>query len=291
MIFMSERIRKVIIPVAGYGTRFLPATKAQPKEMLPVVDKPVLQYIVEEAVASGIEDIIMVTSATKRAVEDHFDHSTELEAWLEKQGKTEALNEVRQIAELANFIFLRQKGPYGNGTPILNARHLIGDEPFAVIWGDEPIFSKTPRLKQLIEVYEQRQGPVLTGYEVDDEGTTKYGILSAHELAGNVYQVDGIVEKPGPEAAPSRLAALGGYVLTPDIFDLLAETNPGRDGEIWLVDAIAKLLKKRPVYACKIEGTYYDLGSKLGWLEANVSLGLRHPELAEPFRKYLQSIV
>ncbi len=284
-------IKKVIIPVAGYGTRFLPATKAQPKEMLPVVDKPILQYIVEEAVASGVEDIILVTSATKRAVEDHFDHSTELEAWLKKQGKTEALNEIKKIAELANFVFLRQKGPYGNGTPILNARHLIGDEPFAVIWGDEPIFSTTPRLKQLIDVYDKYQGPVVTGYEVDDEGTNKYGIIKSHLLHGNVYQVDDIVEKPGPQAAPSRLASLGGYILTPDIFDLLATTTPGRGGEIWLVDAIAKLRKTRTVYACKIEGTYYDLGSKLGWLEANVALGLEHPDLAEPFRQFLKTII
>lgn len=288
---MSGLIRKVIIPVAGYGTRFLPATKAQPKEMLPVVDKPVLQYIVEEAVASGIEDIILVTSATKRAVEDHFDHSFELERWLEKQGKTEALAEVRKIAELANFIFLRQKGPYGNGTPILNARHLIGDEPFAVIWGDEPIFSQTPRLQQLISVYERYHGPVLTGYEVDDEGTNKYGIIKSHLLEGNVYQVDGIVEKPGPKDAPSRLAALGGYVLTPEIFDLLAATAPGRGGEVWLVDAIARLRETRTVYACKIEGTYYDLGSKLGWLEANVSLGLQHPGIGEPLRKFLSRLV
>ncbi len=288
---MPKPIRKVIIPVAGYGTRFLPATKAQPKEMLPVVDKPILQYIVEEAVASGIEDIIMVTSATKRAVEDHFDHSTELEAWLEKQGKTGALKEVKQIADIANFIFIRQKGPYGNGTPILNARHLIGDEPFAVIWGDEPIFSTTPRLKQLIDVYERYHGPVLTGYEVDDEGTQKYGIIKSHQLEDNVYQVDSIIEKPGPGAAPSRLASLGGYVLTPDIFDHLAATTPGRGGEVWLVDAIAKLSGVRPVYACKIEGTYYDLGSKLGWLKANVALGLGHPELAEAFAKYLQSVV
>ena len=288
---MSQHVRKVIIPVAGYGTRFLPATKAQPKEMLPVVDKPVLQYIVEEAVASGIEDIILVTSATKRAVEDHFDRSPELENWLEKQGKTKALQEVRAIADLANFIFIRQKGPYGNGTPILNARHLIGDEPFAVIWGDEPIFSQTPRLRQLMQVYEEYQGPVLTGYEVDDEGTNKYGIIKSHQLKNNVYQVDDIVEKPGPEAAPSRLASLGGYILTPEIFELLADTTPGRGGEVWLVDAIAKLRQTRPVYACKIEGTYYDLGSKLGWLQANVSLGLKHPELADPFRTFLKSIL
>ncbi len=286
-----QRVRKVVIPVAGYGTRFLPVTKAQPKEMLPIVDKPILQYIVEEAVASGIEDVIIVTNFTKRAVEDHFDRFPELETWLEKQGKTEALQEIRRLSELANFVYLRQKGPYGNGTPILNAKHLIGDEPFAVIWGDEPIFSQVPRLKQLIDVFTTYQGPVVTGYEVDDEGTTKYAMLKTKALEGNVYEVEGIVEKPGPENAPSRLASLGGYVLTPDIFEALEKTTPGRGGEVWLVDAIAKLRLLRPVYACKIEGTYYDVGSKLGWLQANVSLGLKHPTLATPFRKFLQSIL
>ncbi len=284
-------IRKVIIPVAGFGTRFLPATKAQPKEMLPVVDKPILQYIVEEAVASGIEDVIIVTNLQKRAAEDHFDRLPELEAWLEKQGKTEALREVRKIADLAKFVYIRQKGPYGNGTPVLEAKHVIGNEPFAVIWGDDLVIGQPPRLKQLIEVYEKYGHPVLTAYRVDDEGTKRYGMLDATQVEGNVYEVNGIVEKPGPETAPSRLASLGGYVLTPDIFGALETTPIGKDGELWLVDALSKLRQTKPIYACEIQGTYYDVGSKLGWLQANVSLGLSHPELKESFTKFLHTVV
>ena len=284
-------IKKVVIPVAGFGTRFLPATKAQPKEMLPVVDKPILQYIVEEAVASGIEDVIIVTNLQKRAAEDHFDRLPELEAWLEKQGKTEALDQVRHIAELANFIYIRQKGPYGNGTPVLEAKHVIGNEPFALLWGDDMVVGEVPRLKQLINVYEQYGNPVLTAYRVDDEGTKKYGMLEAKPVSGNVYEVKGIVEKPGPIKAPSRLASLGGYILTPDIFAALEATPPGHDGELWLVDALEKLRQKRPLYACEITGTYYDVGSKLGWLKANVELALQRPELASDFRSFLNTIL
>ncbi|MBI5466575.1 MAG: UTP--glucose-1-phosphate uridylyltransferase GalU [Candidatus Kerfeldbacteria bacterium] len=287
---MPHQVRKAVIPVAGFGTRFLPATKAQPKEMLPIVDKPILQYIVEEAVASGIEDIIIVTNLNKRAAEDHFDHLPELEAWLQKQGKDRALAEVKKVAELANFIYLRQKGPYGNGTPILNAKHVIGDEPFAVIWGDDLMVSERPRLKQLIEVYEQYGSAVLTAYEVDDEGTKHYGILDAKAVKDNVYQVNSIVEKPGPQKAPSHLASLGGYVLTPDIFTELEQTPLGRDHELWLVDALEKLRQKQTLYACKISGTYYDVGSKLGWLKANIDFGLKHPELGAPLKQYLDSL-
>ncbi len=288
---MPQKVRKIIIPVAGFGTRFLPATKAQPKEMLPILDKPIIQYVVEEAVAAGIEDVILVTNLNKRAIEDHFDTFPELESWLAKQGKEEALREVKKISELANFIYVRQKGPYGNGTPILNAKHLIGDEPFAVIWGDEPIISQVPRLKQLIDVYHEYQAPVLTAYEVDDEGTKNYGILKATPVKNNIYQVESIVEKPGPQAAPSRLASLGGFIFTPEIFTCLEQTTPGRSGEIWLVDAIAKLRAHTPIYACKIQGTYYDVGSKLGWLKANAAFGLEHPKLGPEFKKFLKSIL
>ncbi|MBU1039079.1 UTP--glucose-1-phosphate uridylyltransferase [Patescibacteria group bacterium] len=284
---MSSPIKKVIIPVAGFGTRFLPATKAQPKEMLPVVDKPILQYIVEEAVASGIEDVIIVTNFNKRAAEDHFDHLPELENWLLKQGKQKAFAEISHIADLANFIYIRQKGPYGNGTPVLCAKHIIGQEPFAVIWGDDLLINQPPRLKQLIEVYEQYGGPVVTGYEVDDEGTKHYGILKTKPLTNDVFEVEGIVEKPGPEKAPSRLASLGGYILTPDIFKILENTDPGRDNELWLVDAIETLRQQRPIFAKKVQGTYYDVGSKLGWLKANVDLALQHPEIKDDFKKYL----
>lgn len=288
---MPQKIRKVIIPVAGYGTRFLPATKAQPKEMLPVVDKPVLQYIVEQAIASGIEDVIIVTNFNKRAVEDHFDRLPELENWLTKQGKEEALAQVQKIAELANFIYIRQKGPYGNGTPILNAKPVIGNEPFAVIFGDDLVVGGEPHLKQLIDVYNKFESPVLTAYEIDDEGTKNYGVLDAHQIENSIYKVDGIVEKPGPEKAPSRLASISGYILTPDIFEELEHTQPGRGNEVWLADAIERLCKKQAVYACKVNGRYYDMGSKLHWLEANVTFALQHPELGEKFKKFLKTVI
>lgn len=289
---MSSAIRKLVIPVAGLGTRFLPATKAQPKEMLPVVDKPIIQYVVEAAVASGIRDIILVTGANKRAIEDHFSPNYELINLLKKDGKDAMAEEVKQIADLANFIFIRQKGPYGNGSPILSAKAVIGDEPFAVVWGDEFFYSpEKPHLKQLIDVFEQHQAPVLTAYEVDDEGTEKYGILDALPVSEGVVEVKSIVEKPGPEKAPSRLASLGGYILTPDIFEELENTQLGKGGELWLVDAISKLLQKRKIVACKVQGEYYDTGSKLGYLKANVDFALRDAKLGKAFRDYLKSVV
>lgn len=285
-------IRKLVIPVAGLGTRFLPATKAQPKEMLPVVDKPIIQYVVEDAVKSGIKDIIMVTGPNKRAIEDHFSPNYELLSWLKKQGKDELVEEVKKISDLANFIFIRQKGPYGNGTPVLCAKDVVGDEPFAVMWGDEFFYApKKPHLRQLMDVFEKYNDPVLTGYEVNDAGTEKYGILDAMEIEKNVCQVKTIVEKPGPKKAPSRLASLGGFILTPDIFDALEHTALGKSGELWLVDAIFKIIKKRSVYACKVEGQYYDTGSKLGYLKANVDFALRDKNLQKEFRSYLQSVI
>ncbi len=284
---MAQKIRKAIIPVAGFGTRFLPVTKALPKEMLPIVDKPVLQYVVEEAVASGITDIIIVTNQNKRAAEDHFDVNAELENWLKVAGKTKELEEVRKIAELAHFVYIRQKGPYGNGTPILNARHLIGDEPFAVLWGDEVFMGKTPRLKQLMNVYERYTDPVLTAYNVDAEGTKRYGIIEGKNIDRGIYQVRAVLEKPGPKIR-SRLASLGGYILTPDIFPILERTKLGKGGELWLVDAILRLSRMRPVYACAVEGAYFDVGSKLGWLKANVDFALKRKELNQPFRSWLK---
>ncbi len=285
-------IRKLVIPVAGLGTRFLPATKAQPKEMLPVVDKPIIQYVVEQAVASGITDIIMVTGPSKRAVEDHFSPNYELINWLKKQGKKDVAEEVKKIADMANFIFIRQKGPYGNGTPVLCAKEIIGDEPFAVMWGDEFFYTeKKPQLKQLIEVFEKYQDPVLTAYKVSAEDTKKYGIIDGLQIEKNVVQVKNLVEKPGPDKAPSHLASLGGFILTPDIFEALEKTKLGRGGELWLVDAIFKLLKKRPVYACAVDGTYYDTGSKLGYLKANVEFALRDPSLSKEFKQYLKSVI
>ncbi|KKU25690.1 MAG: Nucleotidyl transferase [Candidatus Magasanikbacteria bacterium GW2011_GWA2_46_17] len=285
-------IRKLVIPVAGLGTRFLPATKAQPKEMLPIVDKPIIQYVVEDAVRAGITDIILVTGPSKRAVEDHFSPNYELINWLKKQGKVDMAEEVKKIADLANFIFIRQKGPYGNGTPVLCAKNLINNEPFAVMWGDEFFYSpRKPQLKQLVEVYEKYGDPVLTAYAVDDEGTEKYGILDALEVEKSVFQVRNIVEKPGPKKAPSRLASLGGFILTPDIFPALENTKLGKGGELWLVDAIFKLIKKRPIYAKRIEGTYYDTGSKLGYVKANLDFALRDKKLAPELRKYLRNVI
>ncbi len=291
-LFLFVMIRKLVIPVAGLGTRFLPATKAQPKEMLPVVDKPIIQYVVEDAVRSGITDIIMVTGPSKRAVEDHFSPNYELISLLKKQGKNEVAEEVKKIADMANFIFIRQKGPYGNGTPVLCTKDVVGDEPFAVMWGDEFFYApKKPQLKQLIEVFEKYGDPVCTAYSVDDEGTTKYGIIDGIEVEKNVVQVKDMVEKPGPKNAPSRMATLGGYVFTPDIFEALEKTKVGKGGELWLVDAVFKLLKKRPLYARLIEGTYYDTGSKLGYLKANVDFALRDKKLSKEFKQYLKSVV
>ena len=287
-----QKIRKAVIPVAGYGTRFLPATKAQPKEMLPIVDKPIIQYVVEEAVASGITDIILVTGASKRAVEDHFDYNLELEEWLKKQGKNEALKEIRAIAELANFIYIRQKGPYGNGTPVLSAEEIIGDEPFVVLWGDEFIYSTPPRAKQCIEVFEKYGDPVISGVRVPEKDVSRYGIADVKHLEKNIYQIFSLVEKPEEGEAPSNLATHGCYVLTPDIFDELRRLKPGKGGEIWLVDAIKGLMKKRPVYTCEIKnGTYYDTGSKIGWLRANVDFGLKNKKWGGDFRKFLKTVV
>lgn len=283
------KITKAVIPVAGYGTRFLPVTKAQPKEMLPIVDKPIVQYVVEEAVASGITDIILVTGAGKRAIEDHFDHNSELYNWLAKQGKFKLKEEIKQIAQMANFIYIRQKGSYGNGTPVLSARAVIGNEPFAVLWGDEFIYSKPPRLKQCLKVFEKYGDPVISGVRVNKKDTARYGIAETVPVENNIYQIKSLVEKPEPKDAPSNLATHGCYVLTPDIFDELAALRPGKGGEIWLTDALLSLMKKRPVYACEIKnGTYYDTGSKIGWLKANIDFALARPELKNELKKYLK---
>jgi len=286
------KIRKVVIPVAGLGTRFLPATKAQPKEMLPIVDKPIIQYIVEEAVRAGITDVILVTGTSKRAIEDHFDRNEYLENHCLASGKIKACQEIKKVAELANFIYIRQKGPYGNGTPVLNAKEIIGNEPFAVVWGDD-IWTcpKKPQVKQLIEVYEKYGDPVLTAKEVKAEETKKYAIVEGVKVEPDVVQIKSIIEKPGPKKTKSRIASLGGFIFTPDIFDALENTKLGKDNELWLVDAVAKLMKKRPIYAKIVEGEYYDPGSKLGWLKANVEFGLKDSEARKEFRKFLKTKV
>jgi len=288
-----QKIRKAVIPVAGYGTRFLPATKAQPKEMLPVVDKPIIQYVVEELVASGITDIIMVTGASKRAVEDHFDYNYELQSWLKKQGKEEMREEIKHIADLANFIYIRQKGPYGNGTPVLCAKEVVGNEPFVVIWGDEFIYSKPPRLAQMIKVYEKFGGVVISGVKIENrEDLRKYGIADLTHVENNIYKINKIIEKPEPHEAPSNIATHGGYILPPEIFSALKQVKPGKGGEIWLVDAI-NLLKKSgiPVYAVVIEnGKYYDTGNKFEYLKTVIEFALEHKEISIPFKSFLKSL-
>ncbi len=287
----KQRVKKVIIPVAGYGTRFLPATKAMPKEMLPVLDKPVIQYVVEEAVASGIEDVILVTSSMKRPVEDHFDENEILTRWLKKTGKTAALKEVTRVAKLANFIYIRQKGPYGNATPILNAEGVIGDEPFAVMWGDEVMTGKIPRLKQLIDTYNELQDPVIAVVPVNREQTKRYGIIDPkRKVKKGVYELKGMVEKPGPNKAPSLLASIGGYILTPDIYDEIHRMKPGHGGEYVLLDAIKMLMKKRPIYACEISGEFLDTGTPLKWLKANLTVALERPDMKADVRKMIRGL-
>lgn len=281
-----------MIPAAGFGTRFLPATKAMPKEMLPIVDKPIIQYVVEEAVAAGIEDIIIVTGWHKRSIEDHFDYPFELEKRLEESGKHEQAEEVRHIANMANFIYVRQKGPMGNGTPVLNARHVIGDEPFAVLWGDEFIYSTPPRLKQMIDVWNTYGTPNVSAVRVPEETVGRYGIADITPVEKNVFKINKIVEKPTVQEAPSNLATHGAYIFPPRIFDLLEQVKPGKGGEIWLIDAITKLAQEQDVYAVEIQnGKYYDTGNKLEYLKAVVEFGLKHNELSEDFAKFLHDIV
>jgi len=286
-----SKIRKLVIPVAGLGTRLLPATKAQPKEMLPVVDKPIIQYIVEDAVRAGIQDIILVTGKTKRAIEDHFDRDEYLEEWLFQTGKRSYQKTIKEIATMANFIYIRQKGLYGNGTPVLNAKDIIGNEPFAVLWGDDIWHCpKKPQLQQLIEVYEKYGDPVLTLKKTDADGTKKYGIIDGVQVENGVYQIHSIEEKPGPKKAKSKIASFGGFIFTPDIFQQLEKTSVGKNNELWLVDAVTNLGKKRPIYGKIIEGTYYDTGNKLALLKANVEFALRDPEIKNTFRSFLKKV-
>jgi len=288
----SLKIRKAVIPAAGFGTRFLPQTKAMPKEMLPIVDKPVIQYVVEEIVASGITDIIMITGWHKRSIEDHFDYPFELEKRLEEAGKEKELAEVRRIAEMANFIYVRQKGPYGNATPVLCAKNVVGNEPFAVLWGDEFISAKPPRLKQMIEVYEEYGKPVISGVRIKDKkDLSRYGIAKTKFIRDNIYEIEEIIEKPDPSFAPSNLATHGAYILPPEIFPIIENLTPGRGGELWLSEAIDKLLKIEKVYCCEIkEATYYDTGNIFEYLKTVVEMGLKHPNLNGQLRSYLKGL-
>ena len=286
-------VRKAVFPAAGLGTRFLPATKAQPKEMLPLVDKPIIQYGVEEAVAAGADNIILVTGRGKNAIEDHFDVSIELESFLEARGKREQLAEVRKISNMINFAYVRQGEPLGLGHAVLVTRELVGDEPFAVILGDDVIDATPPAIRQLIDVFQRLDGPVVAVERVPLEDISSYGVIAIEpnvRLGDGIYQVRDLVEKPPREEAPSDLAIIGRYVLTPDIFPALAATKSDRTGEIQLTNGLRELSKKRPIYACEVKGVRHDTGNKLGFLKAVVYFALRRPDLADKFADYLSSV-
>ena len=287
---MVQKVRKAVFPAAGLGTRFLPATKSSPKEMLPLVDKPLIQYGVEEAVASGIESVIIVTGRGKSAIEDHFDVSFELEKLLEERGKADELKAMRAISEMAPISYVRQREALGLGHAVLQARDLICDEPFAVMLSDDIIDSETPALRQLLDVYEKYDAPVVAVFEVEGEAISRFGVVSGEEVEKGVYKIKDLVEKPAFSEAPSNLAIIGRYILTPDIFDEIEKTAPGAVGEIQITDAMRALLKKRPFYAVRFKGTRYDAGDKLGFLIATVQYALKHEDLAPEFREYLQSL-
>jgi UTP--glucose-1-phosphate uridylyltransferase len=289
------RVRKAVFPAAGWGTRFLPATKAQPKEMLPLVDKPVIQYAVEEAVAAGIEQVIIVTSSQKRAIEDHFDHSYELEHLLEEKGDIEMLRVVRAISDLAQVAYVRQKEQLGLGHAVLMAKDLIGHEPFAVILPDDVVVAERPCIGQLIHAYHQTHSSVVAVMEVPPEETRRYGIIASEPSKdpldhGRLHRVTALVEKPAEGDAPSNLAVIGRYVLTPKIFDKLEQTQGGADGEIQLTDGISELMDEQEIYAYEFEGTRYDAGTTMGWLKASVEIALARPDLGKTFRAYLQDL-
>ncbi|HZX48716.1 MAG TPA: UTP--glucose-1-phosphate uridylyltransferase GalU [Nitrospirota bacterium] len=285
-----QPVRKALFPAAGLGTRFLPATKASPKEMLPLVDKPLIQYVVEEAIASGIEEIVIITGRGKRAIEDHFDISYELENLLKEKGKKKLLAEVKKISNMLNVCYVRQKEALGLGHAILCAKNLVRDEPFAVLLGDDIIDAVIPALKQMLDVYYTYGASVIAVQEVDRSQVSNYGIINAVPVADGVYKINDMVEKPGKEDAPSNLAIIGRYILTPEIIGLLEKTEPGKGKEIQLTDALRGLAKTRPVYGYKFQGKRYDAGDKLGFLKATVEIGLKNDEFGDKFRDYLKTL-
>lgn len=287
---MTQAVRKAIFPAAGLGTRFLPATKAQPKEMLPLVDKPIIQYGVEEALASGVENIIIVTGRGKNAIEDHFDVAFELESFLEARGKIDLLAEIRKISDLINIAYVRQGEPLGLGHAVLMTAPLVGDEPFAVILADDVIDGTPPALAQMMKVYEEVDGPVVLVERMPPDQISNYGVIAAETIRPGVYRITDMVEKPPQDQAPSDLAIIGRYILTPDIFQSLRATREDRTGEIQLTNGLKHLLKSRPVFACEVTGVRHDTGNKLGFLKAVVYFALRRPDLAGPFRDYLKSL-
>ena len=287
---MPQKVRKAVFPAAGLGTRFLPATKASPKEMLPLVDKPLIQYVVGEAVASGIESVIIVTGRGKASIEDHYDVSFELEKLLQERGKHEELKAMRTISEMARVSYVRQQEALGLGHAVLQARDLVGEEPFAVMLSDDIIDAETPALRQLLDVYEKYDAPVVAVFEVAGEAISRFGVIDGEEVEPGVYKIKDMVEKPPQNEAPSNLAIIGRYILTPDIFDEIEKTTPGAVGEIQITDAMRSLLKRRPFYAVRFQGKRYDAGDKLGFLTATVEFALKHEDLAPEFREYLQSL-
>jgi len=287
---MSNKVRKAVFPAAGLGTRFLPATKASPKEMLPIVDKPLIQYVVEEAVASGIESILIVTGRDKAAIEDHFDISYELECLLREKGKDELFREVRSISETAKVSYTRQRQALGLGHAIYQAKDFAGEEPFAALLADDLVDSEVPALKQMIDVFEKYQAPVIATMQVAGEAISRFGVIDADEVEPGVFKINDMVEKPPLAEAPSDLAIIGRYIFTPDIFEAIENTQPGAGGEIQITDAMRLLLKKRPFYALKLNGVRHDAGDKLGFLIATVEYALKRDGLGDDFRDYLMSL-
>lgn len=285
------KIRKAVIPAAGLGTRFLPATKAQPKEMLPIVDKPAIQYIVEEAVQSGIEDILIITGRNKRSIEDHFDRSVELEQNLQNKGKYDLLKEIQTIADMANIHYIRQKEPLGLGHAVLSARHFIGDEPFAVLLGDDIMVSEKPALQQLIDVYQTYKTSVIGVQTVDPADVSKYGIIQTSTQKNKVFDIEDLVEKPDVRQAPSNIAVMGRYVLEPSIFRVLERTPKGAGNEIQLTDALRTICRERSIYARQLEGSRFDIGDKLGCFKASMEIGLMRDELRQKLLTYLENVL
>jgi len=290
----AKGITKVVIPAAGWGTRFLPATKAMPKEMLPIIDKPVIQYVVEEAVASGVKNVIIITGWQKRAIEDHFDRSGELEKFLESQGKNKALDSIKEIADLANFIYIRQKSSlYGNAMAVMAARPVVGNEHFAVMWGDEFICANPPRLKQIVDVHNKYGGAVISAVRIESkDDVSRYGIADMELVENGIFRIKKIVEKPLPQEAPSNLATHGAYILPPEIFEIIKNLKPSKGGEMWLVDAINQLIGNGyPVYGCEIKnGKYYDTGNKTEYLKTVIEFALNHPDFSKEIKEYIKNL-
>ncbi len=289
-MYSNKVVRKAVFPAAGLGTRFLPATKASPKEMLPLVDKPMIQYVVEEAVDSGMEHIIMITGRGKRAIEDHFDRNVELEFYLEATGKTRALRDIEEISNLVNFVYVRQKEPLGLGHAVLCAKDIVGDEPFAILLGDDIIDSEVPALKQMLQIFDRYHYSILALQEVPEDQIHLYGVIQGKPVGEGIYEVQRMVEKPRKEEAPSNLAIIGRYILTPKVFEFLERQEKGVGGEIQLTNALQRLAEVEPVYGYIVQGKRYDAGSKIGFLEATVEFGLKNPELGPVFKSYLKGL-